>query len=57
MNYTPDEVTLINYVYGELSGEDKAKVEAYLNENPDLAEEIQGVNDTRKIMAAYDKLP
>ncbi|MEM9858817.1 MAG: hypothetical protein AAF843_15770 [Bacteroidota bacterium] len=54
MNYTPDEVTLINYVYGELSGEDKAKIEAYLNENPDLAEEIQGVNDTRKIMAAYE---
>ena len=53
MSYKPDEIELINYMYGELSAEDRKKVEAYLKKHPDAAKEITGFDDTRKILAAY----
>ncbi len=35
MNYEPDEGTWMAYVYGELGEEERAKIEAYLQQNPD----------------------
>ncbi len=54
MSYKPDEVTLINYLYGELSTEERRQVEKYLKENPEEAKTIAGFVDTRSIIATYD---
>ena len=54
MSYIPDEITLTNYLYGELSEDESNKVEEYLKQNPAMAAEIKGLSSTREIMSAYD---
>ncbi|MEM6522848.1 MAG: hypothetical protein AAGF85_05085 [Bacteroidota bacterium] len=54
MSYKPDEVMLINYLYGELTDEEKKAVEDYLKKNPEAAKEVHGLNDTRSIISAYE---
>ncbi|MCU0419159.1 MAG: hypothetical protein MUC38_05820 [Cyclobacteriaceae bacterium] len=40
MNFKPDEATWMAYVYGELSAEEHAQVEAYLEQNPDQRKRV-----------------
>ncbi|MEM7108877.1 MAG: hypothetical protein AAF519_11680 [Bacteroidota bacterium] len=54
MSYKPDEITLINYLYGELTVEEKKAVEDYLKKNPEVAKEVQGLSDTRSITSSYE---
>jgi hypothetical protein len=46
MSYKPDEKTMIDYLYGELEGQEKAKVEEYFRLNPEARlqfEKLAGV--------------
>ena len=54
MNYKPGKDTLIAYLYGELSQEERAKVEGYLNENPAAQREVVEMQKTLKVLG---KLP
>lgn len=54
MNYKPGKDTLIAYLYGELSQEEKSKVEGYLSENPTAQREVVEMQKTLKVMG---KLP
>jgi hypothetical protein len=51
MNYKPDESAMMAYLYGELEGEEKEKMEAYLSQNPDAQKELQQLNILRKMMS------
>jgi hypothetical protein len=51
MNYKPDESALMAYLYGELEGEDKEKVEQYLLQNPEAQKELQKLSGLRKMLA------
>ncbi len=50
MSYKPDESQWIAYLYGELEGEEKQRVERYLEEHPDALQEMQAFNDVRETM-------
>lgn len=52
MNYKPDEAALIAYLYGELSDDERAKVEQYLAETPDARIEMEKLRQLRKAMGA-----
>ena len=49
-SYKPDEATLMAYLYEELEGGERKKVEAYLEQNPEAKAELEGLQDTRGIM-------
>lgn len=51
MNYKPDEGTLISYLYGELSADETAKVQAYLQANPEELKKWQALSNTKEVMA------
>ncbi len=53
MSYKPDETTLIDYLYGQLTPEEQKKVEQYFKNNPEAQEQLTGLSDTRKILGAY----
>jgi hypothetical protein len=48
MSYKPDEVTLMTYLYGELEGQEKEKLEQYLSENPKALQELRKLQALRK---------
>ncbi len=50
MNYKPDEAKLTSYLYGELSGEEHEKVSSYLEANPELKKELEGIQSLQKLM-------
>ena len=50
MNYKPEESTLISYLYGELSTEEKKKVEEYLSGNEDAEKELEDLRATLSIV-------
>lgn len=50
MNYKPGKETLIAYLYGELSPEERNKVEDYLNSNPAVQREIVEMQKTMKVL-------
>ena len=50
MNYKPDESTLMAYLYGELEGQEKDRLEQYLLQNPEARIEIEKLNGLRKMM-------
>ena len=50
MSYKPDESTLVAYIYGELSHNEKEKLEKYLREHPEVQKEIDALKDVRSIM-------
>ena len=50
MNYKPEESTLISYLYGELSGEQKKKVEEYLSGNKEAGRELEELKSALSIM-------
>ncbi|MEO9870534.1 anti-sigma factor family protein [Ekhidna sp.] len=49
MNYKPEEQTLIAYLYGELSGDEKKKVEEYLSGNDNARKELEELTSVRSI--------
>ncbi len=51
MNYKPDEATLVSYHYGELEGEERNKVEAYLRSNPLEQKRLEEWLHARKAMS------
>lgn len=51
MNYKPDEILLISYLYGELQGEEKRQVERYLAEHPEALKEVGSLTFVRKALA------
>lgn len=50
MNYKPDEATLIAYHYGELEGDERANVEAYLDRYPAERKRLEEWQHAREIM-------
>lgn len=52
MNFKPDEITLMAYVYGELEGEEKEKVEEYLSTHKDARVEVENLQTLRKMMGS-----
>lgn len=50
MSYKPDEGVLISWLYGELDEAEKAKVEKYLQENPEKLKEMQQLRGVSNIM-------
>lgn len=50
MSYKPEEGTFMAYLYGELEGEEKAKFEQYLQQNPQAREELGNFQVLRKVM-------
>ncbi len=51
MNYKPEESTLISYLYGELSAEEKKKVEEYLSGNEEASKELEKLRSALGIIA------
>lgn len=52
MKDRPDESTLIAYHYGELEGEERAKVEAWLEQNPGEQRRLAEWKDTQAVFGA-----
>ena len=50
MNYKPDEGTLMAYLYGELDATETEKVEQYLQQHPQMREQLQQMNNVRKAL-------
>lgn len=58
MSYKPEESTLIDYLYGELSKEEHEKVEAYLRTNKEAREALDALQKTRGLMSQLkDRTP
>ncbi len=51
MKYKPDEHTLMAYLYDELGEEEKLKVEAYLQQNPEAMYELERMQSLRMLMS------
>lgn len=51
MSYKPDEGTLMSYLYGELEGIEKEKVERYLFEYPEARMELEKLQQVRHVMS------
>jgi len=51
MSYKPDESLLMAYLYGELQGEEKRKVEQYLAEHPETKKEIESLSFVREALS------
>lgn len=50
MNFKPDESLLIAYLYGELEGAEKEKVERYLTEHPGAVSELESLGFVRQAL-------
>ena len=50
MSYKPDEGTLIAYLYGELEGSAKERVERYLADSEEARRELEALKEVRGIM-------
>jgi hypothetical protein len=50
MSYKPDEGTLIAYLYGELEGATKEKVERYLAGSEEARRELEALKEVRELM-------
>ncbi|HRG09440.1 MAG TPA: hypothetical protein PLJ08_12780 [Cyclobacteriaceae bacterium] len=54
MNYKPDEGTLMAYLYGELDATETEKVEQYLQQHPQMREQLQQMNNVRKALSSLN---
>ena len=54
MNYKPDEKDLMAYLYDELQGQEKEKVERYLLENTEAREELEKFHKLRTMMSSVE---
>ncbi|HEY3429474.1 MAG TPA: hypothetical protein VGK39_02280 [Cyclobacteriaceae bacterium] len=52
MSYKPDESVLMAYLYDELSAEERAMVEIYLQENPAAMKELESIQHVRKMLSS-----
>jgi len=50
MNHELARSLFMDYLYDEIEEEDKQRLEAYLEEHPDLREELNGLNRTRDLL-------
>lgn len=50
MSYKPDEGALIAYLYGELEGAEREKIERYLFEHPETRMELEKLQQVRQMM-------
>ena len=50
MSYKPDEQALMDYLYGELEGEAKIKVEQYLMANPEARKNLEQLSGVRSML-------
>jgi hypothetical protein len=56
MSYKPDESTLISWMYGDLEGAERARVDAYFAEHPDELKAVRQLQSVRDVMGhAGDK--
>ena len=53
MSDRPKEEMLIDYLYGELSAAESARVEQYLREHPEEKAKLVGLEDTRTLLTTY----
>lgn len=51
MSYKVDESTLVAYLYDELSGEERNKVEAFLDEHESARKELEELKEARLLMS------
>lgn len=54
MSYKPDEGTLIAYLYGELEGAEKEKIERYLFETPEAMRELENLQRIRSLLGTIE---
>ena len=54
MNYKPDEGTLMAYLYGELDAAETERVEQYLQQHPQVQEQLHQLSTVRKRMGALN---
>lgn len=57
MNKQTAKELMMDYLYGEISGADKQKLEAFLETHPELREELQQLADTRAILGQAPEVP
>jgi len=50
MNFKPDEAQWMAYLYGELEGEEKNRIDRYLEEHPEAMKDMQAFAGVRKMM-------
>ncbi len=56
MSYKPDESTLMAYLYGEVTGEEKERIELYLAAHADARLDLERLQNMRSILAnVHDK--
>lgn len=51
MNFRPDENLLLAYLYGELEGEEKEKLEQYFQDNPEAQAELEKLRGIQKMLS------
>ncbi len=54
MNYKPDESALMAYLYGEVEGQEKERIEQYLLQNPEARKDFENLKSVRKIMTSLE---
>ena len=52
MNYKPDESALMAYLYGEVEGDEKEKIEQYLSQNPEAKKDLEKFKVLKSMMRA-----
>lgn len=50
MSYKPDEKDFMDYLYGELEGQEKIRFERYLQENPEAQKELRGFQHLQSML-------
>ena len=51
MSFRPDEKDFMDYLYGELEGQDKARFERYLQEHPEAQQQLRGFQQLQSMLA------
>jgi hypothetical protein len=54
MSYKPDEKDMMAYLYGELEGTEKEKIDQYLLQNPEARKEMDKFQKLRKMMSSVE---
>jgi len=54
MSYKPTEIELMAYLYGELEGEEKERVERYLLENPQERQALESMRNIRSMLGQVE---
>lgn len=52
MSYKPDESALMAYLYGEVEGQEKERIEQYLLQNPEARKDLENLRNMRNIMTS-----